>query len=99
MGAGVGSIPPDAIVSKDGVQGMKANSRTRTFLRELRLPRAERAAARAERRAEDTLRSQRDNEHTRERRGAAIEAEPHRTYPPGGGTGGISEDRLPPNAA
>ena len=31
---------------------MKANSRTRTFLRELRLPRQERTAARAERKAE-----------------------------------------------
>lgn len=40
-------------------------------LNELSLPRAEREAARAER----EMRSQRDNEHTPERRAAAIEAE------------------------
>jgi len=40
---------------------MKANSRVQTFLRELRLPRDERRAAREERRAEEAMRSQRDN--------------------------------------
>jgi len=57
---------------------MKANSRTQTFLRELRLPRAERAAWRAERRAEDEMRRTRDNEQTPERRAAGIEAEARR---------------------
>jgi hypothetical protein len=57
---------------------MKANSRTQTFLRELRLPRAERAARRAERRAEDRMRSTRDNKDTPERRAAALEAERRR---------------------
>ena len=40
---------------------MKANSRVQTFLRDLRLPREERMAAREERRAEEAMRSQRDN--------------------------------------
>ena len=53
---------------------MKANSRTQAFLRDLRLPRAERAARRAERRAEDQMRRTRDNEETPERRAAALEA-------------------------
>ena len=66
---------------------MKANSRTQTFLRELRLPRAERAAWRAERRAEDEMRRTRDNDQTPERRAAAIEAEIRR-YRGGGLTGG-----------
>lgn len=57
---------------------MKANSRTQTFLRELRLPRAERAARRAERRVEDQMRRMRDNDQTAERRAAAIEAERRR---------------------
>ena len=57
---------------------MKANSRTRTFLRELRLPRAERAASRAERRAEDEMRRTRDNDQTPERRAAEREAEARR---------------------
>jgi hypothetical protein len=47
----------------------------RTYLRELRMPRAERAAARAERRVEEALRRQRDNRETPERRAAAVEAE------------------------
>jgi len=66
---------------------MKANSRTQTFLRELRLPRAERAASRAERRAEDEMRRTRDNDQTPERRAARIEAEARR-YRHGGLTGG-----------
>jgi hypothetical protein len=66
---------------------MKANSRTQTFLRELRLPRAERAAWRAERRAEDEMRRTRDNDQTPERRAAAIEAEARR-YRDGRLTGG-----------
>jgi hypothetical protein len=57
---------------------MKANSRTQTFLRELRLPRAERAARRAEQRAEDQMRRTRDNDQTPERRAAALEAERRR---------------------
>jgi hypothetical protein len=39
------------------------------------MPRAERAAARAERRVEEQLRRERDNTETPERRAAAIEAE------------------------
>jgi hypothetical protein len=57
---------------------MKANSRTQTFLRELRLPRAERAARRAEQRAENQMRKTRDNDETPERRAAALEAERRR---------------------
>jgi hypothetical protein len=57
---------------------MKANSRTQTFLRELRLPRAERVARRAERRAEDQMRQMRDSDQTPERRAAAIQAEARR---------------------
>jgi hypothetical protein len=57
---------------------MKADSRTQTFLRVLRLPRSERAAWRAERRAEDEMRRTRDNDQTPERRAAAIEAERRR---------------------
>jgi hypothetical protein len=57
---------------------MKANSRTQTFLRELRLPRDERAARRAERRVEDEMRKMRDNDQTPERRAAAIQAERRR---------------------
>jgi hypothetical protein len=54
---------------------MRAAEHARTYLRELRMPRAERAAARAERRVEEALRRQRDNLETPERRAAAIEAE------------------------
>ena len=57
---------------------MKANSRTQAFLRDLRLPRAERAARRAERRAEEHMRRTRDNQETPERRAAAMEAERRR---------------------
>ena len=68
---------------------MKANSRTQTFLRELRLPRPERAARRAERRAEERMHEMRDSDQTPERRAAAIEAEARRyhrsgRYIPGG---------------
>jgi hypothetical protein len=49
------------------------------FLHDLAtLSRAERAAARAERRAEDALRRERDNPEAAERRFAALEAERHR---------------------
>jgi hypothetical protein len=58
---------------------------TRTFLRELRMPRDERAAARAERRAEETMRRQRDNPMSAERRAAAIEAERWRSRGDGAG--------------
>ncbi len=61
---------------------MRANSRTRIFLRDMRLPKDERAAARAERRAEDAMRRQRDNLHTPERRAAAREAERVRNFIP-----------------
>ena len=57
---------------------MKANSRTQSFLRDLRLPRDERAARRAERRAEDEMRKTRDSDQTPERRAAALEAERRR---------------------
>jgi hypothetical protein len=63
---------------------VKANSRTQSFLRELRLPREERAAARAERRAEQALRDERDNQETSERRLAAMEAERRRASMHGG---------------
>jgi hypothetical protein len=64
---------------------MKANSRVRTFLRELRLPPEEREAARQERRAEEAMRSQRDNvAYSETARKAAVEAERQRM----GGVGG-----------
>ena len=59
----------------------------RTYLREMRMPRAERAAARSERRVENELRRQRDNTQTAERRAAAIEAERRRYSGGGGGSG------------
>ena len=48
------------------------------FLRELALPRDERRAARAERRAEDAIRRERDNTESNARRAAALEAESRR---------------------
>jgi hypothetical protein len=63
---------------------MRANSRVQTFLRELRLTREEREAARAERRAEAALRAERDNDETAERRAAALEAERRRATMHGG---------------
>jgi hypothetical protein len=70
---------------------MKANRRSPVrALRTLLLPRDERAAARAERRAEDALRAERDNVETPERRAAALEAEKRRaTMHGGGGVGGM----------
>ena len=68
---------------------MKANSRVQSFWRDLRLPREEREAARAERRAEQEMRSQRDNPETPERRLAALEAERRRASMHGGGVAGI----------
>jgi hypothetical protein len=50
------------------------------------MPRGERAAARAERRAEEMMRRQRDNPLSAERRAAAIEAERWRST--GRGVGG-----------
>jgi hypothetical protein len=47
-------------------------------LKDWRLPRAEREAARAERRVEEQIRRERDNLHTPERRAAALEAEAKR---------------------
>jgi hypothetical protein len=68
---------------------MRANSRVGSYLRELRLPRDERAVARAERRAARAPRGPRDSEHTAERRAAALEAERRREYPSQSGIGGI----------
>jgi hypothetical protein len=48
------------------------------FLRELAMPRPERRAARAERKAEDAMRRERDNLESAERRAAAVEAERRR---------------------
>jgi hypothetical protein len=59
---------------------MKANRRSpMRAMRMLMLPRDERAAARAERAAEARMRLERDNEHSAERRAAALEAEAWRT--------------------
>ena len=60
-------------------------------LRELRLPRDERAAARAERQAEQQIRKERDSTERLERRAAAAEAESRRYSNPGfpGGGGGL----------
>jgi hypothetical protein len=44
-------------------------------LSELRLPKPERQAARAERRVEAQIRRERDNHYSAERRAAALEAE------------------------
>jgi len=64
---------------------MKANSRVQSFVRELSLPRDERRAAREERRAEQAMRSQRDNTaYSKIARQAAVEAERRRE----GGAGG-----------
>jgi hypothetical protein len=58
---------------------MKANSRVQISLRELRLPRDERRAARHERHAEEVMRSQRDNfAYSETARKAAVEAERQR---------------------
>jgi hypothetical protein len=48
------------------------------FVRELALPRADRHAAQAERRAEAAMRRERDNPYSAERRAAAVEAERRR---------------------
>lgn len=48
------------------------------FIRELALPAPERHAAQAERRAEEAIRRERDNEYSATRRAAQIEAERHR---------------------
>jgi hypothetical protein len=64
---------------------MKADSRVRIFVRDLRLPRDERRAARDERHAEEAMRSQRDNSaYSETARKAAVEAERQRW----GGAGG-----------
>jgi hypothetical protein len=47
-------------------------------IRELRLPKPERQAAKAERRVEQQIRRERDNRYTPERRAAALEAERRR---------------------
>jgi hypothetical protein len=56
----------------------------RARLRELRLPKPERAAARAERRVEAQLRLERDNPYSAERRAAARAAEEWRNRSPFG---------------
>jgi hypothetical protein len=48
-------------------------------IRELRLPKPERHAARAERRVEAQIRLERDNRYSAERRKAALEAEIRRS--------------------
>ena len=59
---------------------MKANRRSPVrALRTLMLPRDERAAARAERRAEEQMRRERDNQHSAERRAARVDAEEWRS--------------------
>jgi len=64
---------------------MKASSRVQTFLRELRLPPGERNAARQERRAEEAMRSQRDNvPYSEAGRKAAAEAKRQREGAVGG---------------
>jgi hypothetical protein len=57
-------------------------------VREWRLPAAERNAAREERRAEQAIRRERDNQHRAEGRAAALESEARRHsnyFGPGGG--------------
>jgi membrane protein involved in colicin uptake len=64
---------------------MKANSRVQTFLSDLRLPSEERKAARQERRAEEAMRSQRDNvAYSETARKAAAEAKRQREGAAGG---------------
>jgi len=64
---------------------LKANSRVQTFLRELRLPREERRAAREARRAGAATRGERDDgAYSAAARKAAVEAERQRV----GGAGG-----------
>ncbi len=64
---------------------MKANSRVRIFLRDLRLPREERKAAREERHAEEAMRRQRDNvAYSQTARKAAVEARRQREGAAGG---------------
>jgi hypothetical protein len=48
------------------------------FLRELAMARADRQAAKAERRAEEAIRRERDNPHSAERRAERTEAERRR---------------------
>ena len=68
---------------------MKANSRVQIVLRELRLPREERRAARQERHVEETMRSQRDNvSYSQTARKAAVEAERQRWGGAGSHLGG-----------
>jgi len=64
---------------------MKANRRRPIeALRTLALPRAERAAIRAERHAEAQMRRERDNEHSADRRAARAAAEAWRDRGSGG---------------
>ena len=64
---------------------MRANGRVQTFLRELGLPPEQRMAARQERRAEETMRSQRDNvAYSETARKAAVEAKRRREGTVGG---------------
>jgi hypothetical protein len=61
-------------------------------IRELRLPRPERDAARAERQAERAMRRERDNTESAARRAAKLEAEARRQqnqFPSGFGGGGV----------
>jgi hypothetical protein len=54
---------------------MRARETAIRYVRELALPKGERRAARAERRAEEAMRRMRDNPSSAERRVARIEAE------------------------
>ena len=54
---------------------MRARENAIRYVRELSLPKPERRAARAERRAEEEMRRMRDNPHSAERRADRIEAE------------------------
>jgi hypothetical protein len=64
----------------------------RDRLRDWRLPAAEREAAQQERRAEQAMRRERDNQQRADQRAAALEAEAHRNtaYGPHGDGGGGS---------
>src|SRR4051794_15720298 len=63
-------------IRRRSVRRMKANRRSPLrALRELALPRDERAAARAERRVEAQMRRERDNRYSTERRAARRDAD------------------------
>lgn len=63
---------------------MRARHHPLRFIRELALPAPERHAAQGERRAEEAIRRERDNEHSASRRAARLEAERRRNQILGG---------------